>query len=62
MSHSVIIYRNVNDASIFAPDNGTYLWSQIQIYFDVALISYNLPIKGPVSPHLCQMDPNYIPK
>ena len=32
MSHSVTIWRNVNVASFFAPDNGTYLWSQILIY------------------------------
>ena len=33
MSHSVTIWRNVNVASFFAPDNGTYLWSQILIYW-----------------------------
>ena len=32
MSHSVTIWRNVNVASFFAPDNWTYLWSQILIY------------------------------
>ena len=32
MSHSVTIWRNVNAASFFAPDNGTYLWSWILIY------------------------------
>ena len=32
MSHSVTIWRNVNVASFFAPDNGTYLWSWILIY------------------------------
>ena len=32
MSHYVTIWRNINVASFFAPDNGTYLWSWILIY------------------------------
>ena len=32
MSHSVTIWRNINVASFFAHDNGTYLWSQILLY------------------------------
>ena len=32
MSHSVTIWRNVSVASFCAPDNETYLWSQILFY------------------------------
>ena len=38
MSHSVTIWRNVNVASFFAYDNGTYLWSQILLYVPVMIV------------------------
>ena len=38
MSHSVTIWRNVNVVSFFVPNNGTYLWSQIQIYNKASIV------------------------
>ena len=53
MSHSVTIWRNVNVASFFAPDNGTYLSGNIEASAVVfALANVTLPRSRPW-PHAC---------
>ena len=42
MSHYVTIWSNVSVAYFFAPDNGTYLWSQILIFFNE--VKLHLPV------------------